>query len=47
MAYTIQRNWTYFIGGTNVNSSFYSEVQFTPFRYCAAEYSIDDPGNII
>ena len=45
MAYANQRNWTYFIGGTNDNSAIYTDVQVTPFRYCP--YSIDDPGNII
>ena len=47
MAYVVQRNWTYFIGGSNDNSAFYSDVQVTPFRYCASENSINDSGNII
>ena len=47
MAYNVQRNWTYFIGGSNDNSAFYSDVQLTPFRYCASEHSINDSGNTI
>ena len=47
MAYVVQRNWTYYIGGSNDNSAYYSDMQVTPFRYCASGQSITNPGNII
>ena len=47
MTYIVGRNWTYFIGGSNDNSAFYSDIEVTAFRYCASEDSINDSGNII
>ena len=45
MAIVVERNWTYYIGGSNYHSDNNNDV--TPFRYCASDYSIDDPGMII
>ena len=47
MTYVVQRNWTYYIGSSNHNSGFHSDMEVTAFRYCASAHSIDDPGNII
>ena len=47
MTYIVGRNFTYFIGGSNDNSAFHSDVQVTPFRYCASEESVNDSGNTI
>ena len=45
MIYVDETNWTYYIGGSNYNSAENNDV--TPFRYCASDFSIADPGNII
>ena len=45
MAYVSERSWTYYIRGSNYHCTDSSDV--TGFRYCASEYSIDDPGIII
>ena len=47
MTYVPQENWTYYIGGSNDNSAFHSDLEVTPFRYCSSAHSIDDPGNVI
>ena len=47
MTYIVGRNFTYFIGGSNDNSAFHSDVQVTSFRNCASEDSISDSGTII
>ena len=41
MKYVVNREWTYFIGGSTND---HINAQVTPFGYCASEYSIDDPG---
>ena len=43
----VEGNWTYYIGGSNYQSTNNSDIQVTPLSYCASAYSINDPGNII
>ena len=41
MAYVVDRNWTYYIGGSNYN------LQVTPFRYCSLPNNAGNPGKFI
>ena len=47
MANLVDRNWTYYIGGSNYRSSFPSDVQVTPYSYCPDPNNANGPGKII
>ena len=47
MEYVTESSYTYYIGGSNYQSADNSDVQVTPFRYCASSFSINDPGKKI
>ena len=47
MVYAVDRNWTYYIGGSNYKSFFPSDVHVTPFTYCPSSNNAGNPGKII